>query len=126
MAYLSSSDITDSVVTGITLTDYLTRGDAAIVNLAREFGLTSDRIVEPIDYNIKQWGICWVVSEVCLEKMGKVDTQNMLQDDKYAIKYSVYAEKLKMWRQRITAEMFLGQVHNQSDMVASSGQLLRG
>jgi hypothetical protein len=126
MSYITSADITDSVVTGITLTDYITRSDSAVVNLAREFGLTSTQIVSPIDYNIKQWAINWVIVEVCLEKMGKVDTQNMLADDKYAIKYAIYKERLKEIRSALTVNMFLGTVYNQSDMVSSSGQLLRG
>jgi hypothetical protein len=105
--YLQTTDITDVIVYGHTITGYLDRADIEIVNLARERGLQSTQIVTPIDNCIKQWLVAWVTMKFCQEQAGRAQIE-VTDMERYYFKYKMYRDEEAKLRNRISASMFLG------------------
>jgi hypothetical protein len=122
--YITSADLTDSILTGFDTTAYLVRANDAIENLAREFGVSAESIVTPIDHNVKLWGVYWLMKELLREKAYKNDLDGA--GDKYVSKYQMYYDECNRMQRKLNREMFVGSVSSAVSASATSGRMFRG
>jgi hypothetical protein len=124
--YITSTDLTDSILTGFDTTAYLVRANLAIENLAREYGVQVNSIVTPIDYNVKLWAVYWLMKEILREKSLENNITGDASSEKYLLKYQMYYDECNRMKRTLNREMFLGMVVNAATASATSGKMLRG
>jgi hypothetical protein len=122
--YITSGDLTDSILTGISTAAYVVRANDAIENLAREFGVSVANIVTPIDHNIKLWGVYWLMKELLRDKAYMNDLEGA--GDKYTAKYQMYYDECNRMQRKLNKEMFIGTATDAITASATSGVMLRG
>lgn len=122
--YITSADLTDSILTGFETAAYIVRANNSIENLAREWGIAAASIVTPIDENIRLWGVYWLMKELLREKAYKNNLDGT--DDKYAVKYRLYYDECNRMQRKLNRDMFLGSVSNATSASATGGKMLRG
>jgi len=128
MSYISASDITDTIINGFDdISDYITLSDEAVENVARKRGImdSDDIETDPVDYNIKQYAIAWVLMRMCLDKSGQNDNITS-SDEKYMYKYDMYRQQVARWEKSLTPEMFLGTVSVAANTAPTSPMIYRG
>jgi len=124
--YLVAGDITDDITTGHTtkVAAIIVRSTAECNNLAREFDIDTDDIETPIDYQIKQWLIAWVMKTFCEELTGKTGL-DITDQERYYFKWKMYDKKEKDLRAKVTGEMFTDTVYDVGDAGYNTGILYR-
>jgi hypothetical protein len=124
-AYLNTTDIKSNLVIGVDLTPYLDETGQAIDDLAEANGVLSTSVSTPIHFQIKQYGINFLLMRVCEDLIGTVQPDT-LQFDKYFQMADYYRKRVADCRNRIGAEMFTGVVSYQQDRSIRTGMLFRG
>lgn len=131
MAFLIEADITDKVALpfiGDANTDintYLTKGDEAIISLAQAKGvMDSADIVEPLVYELKEYGLAVVYSKLFADAMV-VNNNDGFEVDKYAMKMRHYKQEMIDNAKMLTYEMITQDVQDITDRHASSFNMYR-
>lgn len=109
MSYITESDIKADFTTGIDLSDYISRADSEIIDLAERKGVrNTDDISTPIHYKIKEYIVSWVLMQIALDSYGTnaVDTTY----EKYRDLYDIYKTRVNELYPQITYEMITGNV----------------
>ena len=112
--YISTSDITDSVLleTALStlLTAKITASDAAVVDLAERFGVESASIeITPVHYLVKRWAAAWTCRELSMDLIGK-NSADIPDLEKYKIKYDIYDKLLSEIEPQINVAVLAGSV----------------
>jgi len=123
--YLKPTDIKSNLVVGVDLNQYLDEADEAIVDLAESLNADSDDIVVPVHFQVRHYGINYVMLRVCEDKMGTCSPDS-LQFDKYFQLSDYYRKRIADIRNRISVEMITGNVSSQRDRSIMTGMLWRG
>ena len=128
--YITQSDITDNIVgfddARFDLKPYLAETDKELVDLADRLGILEDDIEDdPLHFKIKRYGICYCLMRLCQDKSGTNDVE-VLEQDKYLVKYNMYKNECESLRPQITPSMFDGSESTIKDRVMVSGVLWRG
>jgi len=116
MAYIQSTDVTDSVVNAFDLTNYITEADLEVNDIAARRGiLDTDDIAVDDDgyissYKLKRYAITFVCYRVCQDKMGLNNNDLPVEIEKYAVKHKMYKAEFDQLDGQITAEMIAGEV----------------
>ncbi len=131
MPYLTSTDITDKVAKrfiGDTNTDiqvYLNKGDSAIESIAQAKGvLDFAKIVQPLVYELKEYGLAVVYSKLFADSMN-VNNNDAFESDKYFAKMKHYEEQMRYYAKTLTAEMITQEVEDLTDRHSSSFDIWR-
>ena len=116
--YISSSDVTDKVVSAFdvaaALEGYYTETDNEVNDLAEKLGITdADDIATPLHHKLKRFAVTFFCMRVCQDKAG-VNNVDMM-GDKYAAKYDIYRKENAALRTEVTYEMFVGDVEDAGD-----------
>jgi hypothetical protein len=121
------TDIKANFATGIDLTPYLDECDSAIIDLAEELGIRTVTDIEtnPLHFQVKNYGINYILMRVCEDRMGACQTDT-IQFDKYYQLSEFYRKRVADLRSRISAEMITGNVSQIRDRSIMSGMLFRG
>lgn len=125
MSYIQVSDLTDKMVEKIQLQNYLTKADAAIIDLAEELGVrtVADIKSDPLHFKVKRYGEVFIYARICSDFMG---TNNVaILEDKYFVKGSKYEKELAQLKDEITREMLTGSVNQISDRSVGCGIIFR-
>ena len=127
MSYIETTDITDTIVVGFDIDDYITESDAAVNDLAERKGVrdSDDIETDSLHFKIKRYAIVYVIMRVCRDKMGTNNTDLPVEIEKYAVKYEIYRKELASIDKQITYEMITGEVNEIRDRTTSS-RAIRG
>ena len=123
--YLKPADITSNLVVGVDLNQYMDEADEAIVDLAEVLGVEKTDIVVPVHFQVRHYGVNYLMLRVCEDKMGTCSPDS-LQFDKYFQLSDYYRKRVADIRNRISVEMVLDQVNAQRDRSIMTGVLFRG
>jgi hypothetical protein len=131
MAFLLEADLTDKVAipfiadVNTDINVYLTKGDEAITSLAQAKGvLDSADIVEPLVYELKEYGLAIAYSKLFADAMA-VNNNDAFESDKYASKMMHYKQEAKDNAKVLTYEMITQTVKDITDRSASSFNMWR-
>ena len=124
--FISSSDVTDQVVTQFTLTDYITESTYQLNDIAEKRGVDSDDIdTDSPHWKIKRYAVCYVCMRVCQDMMGVNNVELPAELEKYAVKYKVYKTECEEIEPTLTSAMFIDDVDEIEDRVIT-GRMFRG
>ena len=119
MSYISSSDITDSLINSFpsaTVNAKITLSDSYFNDFAESKGVMDSGEIktDPFHRMCKDWCINWVCREICADNIG-VNNNDVAANEKYMIKYEFYKERLQDVQGQITKPMITGEVYEHSD-----------
>jgi len=126
--YIDDVDININIIKQFELTDYITRADKAVVDIAEELGVrdTTDIETNPVHWKIKEYAKAFLIVDVCLDKMGTNNVETA-DTEKYLVLYDVWHKRLKELKSEITYPMITGDVNEIRDRASiDSGWLFRG
>ena len=131
MAFLVEADLTDKVAlpfiadVNTDINVYLTKGDEAITSIAQAKGvLDSADIVEPLVYELKEYGLAVVYCKLFAD-VGGVNNIEAFEADKYSAKFMHYKQEMKDNAKNLTYEMITQSVKDITDRSASSFNMWR-
>ena len=115
--YISSSDITDNVLSALVTTAYVTEGNDAIEQLTYDKGLDiTDIDYDPLNYNVKRYGVAWTCWRICVDYMGTNNTDLPVEIEKYAVKANQYRGEIDTLSYKIVPYMITGdEIGDKSD-----------
>ena len=127
MAFITTDDITDSIVVDFDIDDYITLADNPIISLARKFGVMSEDDIEddPFDEILKEYEVAWLLERFCRDTSGQNDT-DLSSNEKYMYKHDIYSKRRYQLYKELTVEMFLGTVDRAINTAPSSPMIYRG
>lgn len=127
MSYIKAIDIKSQLVNGVDLTPYMDECDDAIEDLAEVLGVrtTTDIETAPLHFQIKQYGINFILMRVCEDRMGVCNPESVAFD-KYFNLAEYYKRRTAEYRKMISTEMVTGNVDQIRDRAAMSGMIFRG
>ena len=126
--YIDDVDINVNIIKQFPLTDYITRADKAVVDLAEELGVrnTADIETSPVHWKLKEYAKAYLIVDVCRDKIGtnNVETRDV---EKYIVTYDIWHKRLKELKSEITYPMITGEVDEIRDRAGiASGRVFRG
>lgn len=109
MAYIATTDITDSVISAFNsdtrTTTWLAEVDGEIDGLAESLDVDEDDIyTTTLHPMVKQLCKALYGKFVCRDNMG-VNNLDTTENDKYMVKYQMYSDEVQRLRGLVTAEM---------------------
>lgn len=124
--YIKVEDIKDKVVNVFALDDYLVETDQEVIDLAARNGVFDADDIATEDGHVKshkvlRYAVVFLCMRVCQDKTGVNNTDLPVEIEKYAVKFKMYKDELKMLDGQITKEMITGTV----DQVADRAQSFR-
>lgn len=135
MAYIASSDITDTLVNqfSTSFATYHTLTDLQMVDIAEQLGITDSDDIDTdgsgyvSSFFIKQYLVAWFCMRLLFDKMG-INNVAFDEQEKYRVKYEYYRHIVKDKEKKITYEMVTGNVDEIGDRSsgATSGLIFRG
>lgn len=126
MSYIEATDIKSHIVQGVDLSDYIEECDTAIDDLAEEKGVRDPLdIAIPIHFQLKQYGINYILFRVCEDKAG-VCQPDSVQFDKYFALADYYNKRVAAVKSKISIQIITGNVQAIRDRSIMSGMLFRG
>jgi hypothetical protein len=111
MAYISSSDITDSQARAFVtandsrLSTWLARVEDEIESIAQERNVLASDIVEPVHYKIKEYALCYF-SFLVFQDVFTTNNVETPEIEKYRLKLDWYKDRCNQLRPTLTKEMF--------------------
>lgn len=102
--YITSADITSTVLIDFSLNNYITRANEHVEYIAETLGLTSADIALPIQSVLKEYAVNWCSRAIVLEKIGANNIE-IATGDKYLILYNVYNDECERLRKYLTPEL---------------------
>lgn len=125
--FIEAGDVKDSIVNGFDIEEYISEATQEIIDLAERLGVRDTSSIEtnPLHYKIKRYGICYLIMRICQDK-SLVNNVEMIEAEKYIIKYNMYLKELERVQKQISYEMFTGNIDEIRDRSAVSSTLYRG
>ena len=124
--YIDRSDITDNIIKNADIDDYIRETDKKIISVAERLGVDSDNIeTSPLHTEIKRLAVVYCLKRFCQDRIG-TNNPEVMEADKYTLKYSIYAKEYDSLIPSISYEMFTSTNLNIRDRATVSGTIYRG
>lgn len=123
---LTRDEITDNIIKGFDIADYLTRTDSEIIDLAQSMGVDEDDIENaPLPYKVKEYAKAFLLAELCQDKSGTNNPETP-EFEKYVVKHEMYRKKADKLRRQINYEVLTGSVAELRDRAVVDGTIFHG
>lgn len=117
--YLSTSDVTSTVLKDFTLSGYIERTNKHIDSMAYSYGVDPSGMVSPYHYMIIEYGIAYCNNLIAEDKIG-ANNNDIGATDKYLILKEVYGTKTEKLRNSLTPFMFDNDADSTSELSAGT------
>lgn len=123
--YITVDDFTATVAADFDLSGYVSRCNNHLESVAYSLGVSPTGIADPIDFMLKEYGLCWTYRQVYQDKIG-ANNVDIGETDKYMVLYDIQNKEVEKLRKTLTPEIIAGTADTPNEYAATSSVIYRG